>query len=77
MKSNKELGENDYIVYDKKNDKILKFAIGRKYIIYNDKKEAEEDCLLVNKNYGGVYKVVRCLDLPRFLQFAILCNIDK
>jgi hypothetical protein len=70
MSKMKQISENDLVIYHEVNDHVVHFALTDTIIIYNDKNEAQSDCL-------GNEKVVRAIDLPQNWVNKIKNQINK
>ena len=66
-KNNIQLYETDSVIYNKKNDDVVKFTDGE-IVIYGDKEEAEADC-----RRGEV--VIPCTELPNHWKEILLEQI--
>ena len=66
----KTLFSTDFVIYDKENDKPIRWAFGDDIIIFGDKSEAEEDA-------RGNEIVISCTDLPQIWQDELLKQINK
>ena len=60
-----QFGENDYVLYDKANDRVLRFEHSGEIVIFGTYEEAAEDC-------RGNEEVVKCSDLPQVWQDIVL-----
>lgn len=64
------LHPNDYVIYDRANDRVLMFESDGAYIVYGDREEALEDC------YGNE-EVIPCTELPLHHQETLKQQIEK
>lgn len=64
----KTLIKTDYVLWDKVNDTLVKWA-NDDIIIFGSKEEAEMDC------YGNEY-VTKCIDLPKHHQEKLIEQIN-
>tara|TARA_R110000868_G_scaffold16590_1_gene74003 strand:- start:433 stop:639 length:207 start_codon:yes stop_codon:yes gene_type:complete len=67
----KTFSETDYVLYNRENNLVARFAFGREYVIFGSKEEAEEDCR------GHEQEVVKCTELPKHWQRILLNQINK
>ena len=65
-----KLHETDYVLWDKANDRLVRWDSDDDIVIYGDKEEAEEDC------YGNEY-VTKCTDRPEHHQEELLNQIKR
>jgi hypothetical protein len=65
-----KLHDTDYVLWDKANDRLVRWDSDDDIVIYGDREEAEIDC------YGNEY-ITRCTDLPEHHQEELLNQIKK
>jgi len=65
----KVLCNDDYVLFDKANNSVVRFGDGE-IIIYGSYDEAAEDC------YGNE-SVIRCTELPKEFQDELLTQINN
>ncbi len=65
----KTLTKTDYVLWDKANDTLVKWANDDDIVIFGSKEEAEIDC------YGNEY-VTKCTDLPKNHQEKLIEQIN-
>ena len=66
----KELFSTDYVIYNKESDKPIFFTNVNEIVIYGNKLEADEDCI-VNK------VAIPCTELPQHWQDKLLKQINS
>lgn len=68
-KSNVQLFETDYVIYDKANDHVIQFSDGH-IVIFGNKEEADADC-------RGNEIVIPCTELPPHWKEKLLTQITN
>lgn len=65
-----KLEKNDYVLYDKENDKMVSFVFNNDVVIYGNRKEALQD-------RRGQEEIVSCLKLTKKNQNILLEQINN